>query len=118
MLTIRAEIKRNEQKVDGTFNVKLRFTLDRKVKRLSTSLFASSTDLTRLGKFKKGTTLQKEIDKLIMGYQSKCAEMQIDLNHYSLDYIFQKLKFEERKSEKIDFIAFSQQWIDGNSALC
>ncbi len=112
MLTIRAEIKRNEQKVDGTFNVKLRFTLDRKVKRLSTSLFANPTDLTRLGKFKKGTTLQKEIDKLIMGYQSKCAEMQIDLNHYSLDYIFQKLKFEERKSEKIDFIAFSRQWID------
>ena len=32
MLTIRAEIKRNEQKADKTFNVKLRFTLDRSVK--------------------------------------------------------------------------------------
>ena len=35
MLTIRAEIKRNEQKADKTFNVKLRFTLDRSVKRIS-----------------------------------------------------------------------------------
>ena len=34
MLTIKAEIKSGEQKVDGTYNVKLRFTLDRKVKRL------------------------------------------------------------------------------------
>ncbi len=100
MLTIRAEIKKQEQKVDGTFNVKLRFTLDRKVKRLSTSLFANPSDLTRLGNFKKGTVLQKEIDKLISAYQEKCAEMQIDLNHYSLDYIFQKLKFDEQKSKK------------------
>ena len=34
MLTIKAEIKSGEQKVDGTYNVKLRFTLNRKVKRL------------------------------------------------------------------------------------
>ena len=32
MLTIKAEIKKQEQKLDGTYNVKLRFTLDRKVK--------------------------------------------------------------------------------------
>ncbi len=115
MLTIRAEIKRNEQKVDGTFNVKLRFTLDRKVKRLSTSLFAHSCDITKSGNFKKGTTLQKEIDKLIMAYQSKCAEMQIELNHYTLDYIFQKLQFDERKSQEIDFIRFSKEWISTTS---
>jgi hypothetical protein len=28
MLTIKAEIKRSELKVDGTYNVKIRFTLD------------------------------------------------------------------------------------------
>ncbi len=111
MLTIRAEIKQQEQKVDGTFNVKLRFTLDRKVKRLSTSLFARPNDLTKSGNFKKGTTLQKEIDKLIVAYQTKCTEMQVDLNHYSLDYIFKKLKFEEQKSQEIDFISFSKEWI-------
>ena len=42
MLTIKAEIKRSELKVDGTYNVKIRFTLDRKVKRLSTNLFVTS----------------------------------------------------------------------------
>ncbi len=111
MLTIRAEIKQSEQKVDGTYNVKLRFTLDRKVKRLSTSLFAKSTDLTRSGNFKKGTRLLNEVEKLIAAYHLKCAEMQVDLNHYSLDYIFQRLKFEERKKQEIDFIAFAREWI-------
>lgn len=47
MLTIKAEIKKQEQKLDGTYNVKLRFTLDRKVKRLSTSLFVTNKDLTK-----------------------------------------------------------------------
>ncbi len=36
MLAIKAEIKRQEQKADGTYNIKVRFTLNRKVKRLST----------------------------------------------------------------------------------
>ena len=81
MLTIRAEIKKQEQKVDGTYNVKLRFTLNRKVKRLSTSLFVKGTDLTKSGNFRKGTAIYKEIDKLVYAYQEKCNSMQIDLNH-------------------------------------
>ena len=53
MLTIKAEIKKSELKVDGTYNVKIRFTLDRKVKRLSTNLFITSKDLTKSLKFKE-----------------------------------------------------------------
>lgn len=57
MLTIKAEIKKNEQKTDGTYNVKLRFSLNRKVKRLSTSLFIKPINLTRSGNFKKDTSI-------------------------------------------------------------
>ena len=74
MLTIKAEIKRQEQKADGTYNVKLRFTLDRKVKRLSTSLFVRSTDLTKAGDFKKGTAILKKIDSLVYAYQAKWGQ--------------------------------------------
>ncbi len=110
MLTIKAEIKKNEQKTDGTYNVKLRFTLNRKVKRLSTSLFVKPTDLTRTGNFRKGTLISKEIDKLVNAYQLKCDSMQIDLNCYSLEQIFKRLNFEEHKEKSIDFIQFSRQW--------
>jgi transposase len=111
MLTIKAEIKRGEKKVDGTYNVKLRFTLDRKVKRLSTSLFVKPEELTKTGDFKRNTKIYKEIEALLTAYQSKCNAMQTDLNHYSLDYIFKLLKFEEQKEKQIDFIAFSREWI-------
>ena len=67
MLTIKAEIKRQEQKADGTYNVKVRFTLNRKVKRLSTSLFIKPSDLTKTCNFKKGTTIHKEIEQLVTG---------------------------------------------------
>ena len=109
MLTIKAEIKRGEQKNDGTYNVKLRFTLDRKVRRLSTSLFVKPEELTKTGQFKKNTRVCKEIERLLMAYQEKCNAMQIDLNNYSLDYIFKLLRFEEQKEEQIDFICFSRR---------
>ena len=47
MLTISAEIKRDGKRLDGTYNVKLRFTLGRKVRRKSTTLFASPKDITK-----------------------------------------------------------------------
>lgn len=112
MLTIKAEIKRDEQKVDGNYNVKLRFTLNRKVKRLSISLFVKSSELTRSGNFKKSTAIYKEIDKLVNAYQQKCDAMQIDLNGYTLEQVFKRLKYEEQKDKTIDFIRFSRQWIE------
>ena len=115
MLTIKAEIKRQEQKADGTYNVKLRFTLDRKVKRLSTSLFVRSTDLTKAGDFKKGTAILKKIDSLVYAYQAKCDSMQIDLNNYSLEDIFKRLKFEEQKEHDVNFIAFARDWVANTS---
>lgn len=72
MLTIKAEIKKRELKADGTYNVKLRFTLDRKVKRLSTSLFIKPSELTKTGNFKKGTKIFQEIEELTAAYQAKC----------------------------------------------
>ena len=111
MLTIKAEIKKDSLRVDGTYNVKLRFTLNRKVKRLSTSLFVRPEELTKTGDFKKNTKIYKEVETLLTAYQSKCNAMQIDLNHYSLDYIFKLLKFEEQKEKPIDFISFSREWI-------
>lgn len=65
MLTFNAEIKRGELKQDGTYNVKLRLTLDRKVKRLSNSLFATPKDLTKDFKIKQSSPLRREVDNLI-----------------------------------------------------
>lgn len=111
MLTIKAEIKRSELKVDGTYNVKIRFTLDRKVKRLSTNLFVTQQDLTKSLKFKEDTSIKREIDRLVLYYREQCLKLQLDQNHYSLDETIEFLNGEQEKQQTIDFIKFSREWI-------
>ena len=111
MLTIKAEIKRSELKVDGTYNVKIRFTLDRKVKRLSTNLFVTQQDLTKSLKFKEDTSIKREIDRLVLYYREQCLKLQLDQNHYSLDEIVEFLNGEQEKQQTINFIKFSREWI-------
>lgn len=115
MLTIRAEIKKQEQKLDGTYNVKLRFTLDRKVKRLSTSLFVTNKDLSKDLKIKQSSPIKQEVDNLIRSYQEKCAKLQIELNHYTIDEVMDYLDGEHQKQQIIDFIKFSREWISLSS---
>lgn len=111
ILTIKAEIKKSELKVDGTYNVKIRFTLDRKVKRLSTNLFITSKDLTKSLKFKEDTSIKRAIDRLVLYYREQCFKLQLDQNHYSLDEIIEFLNGEQEKQQTIDFIKFSREWI-------
>ena len=112
MLTIKAEVQRDKQRSDGTYNVKVRFTQDRKVKRLSSSLFVSSKDLTKSFNFKEGTTVKKEVDKLINTYQEKCAKLQLEVNHYTLDDILAFLKSDREQTQPIDFILFCKEWLE------
>lgn len=111
MLTINAEIKKDGLRSDGTYNVKLRFTLDRKMRRLATSLFVTSKDLTKELKIKQNSPIKKEIDSLIRSYQEKCAKLQVELNHYTIDEVMDYLDGEHQKQQTIDFIKFSREWI-------
>ena len=80
MLTINAEVKSEGKRLDGTYNVKLRFTLYRKVRRQGTSLFATSKDLTKDLKIKQTSPLRREVDNLVHAYQEKCTKLQVK-NH-------------------------------------
>lgn len=111
MLTIKAEVQQDKKKSDGTYNVKIRFTQDRKVKRLSTNLFVTSKDLTKSFKFKEDAYIKREIDILVLYYKEQCAKLQLDQNPCSLDDIFDYLNGEYEKKQMIDFIEFSRKWI-------
>ena len=111
MLTIRAMVKKDGMRVDRTYNVKLSFTYNRKVKRLSTSLFASADDLTKSLSLKDGTDLKRKVDKLVESYKDKCDNLQIDANNYTLDEIIELLKADDERQKPVDFIQFCQWWI-------
>ena len=111
MLTINPEIVKIQRQSNECFTVRLRFTLNRKMKRISTSLFATSKDLTKDFKIKPSSPLKREVNNLIRSYQSKCAKLQIELNHYTIDEIMDYLNDEQQKRQTIDFIEFSREWI-------
>lgn len=115
MLTIKAEVQQDKQRSDETYNVKIRFTLDRKVKRLSTSLFVTPQDLTGSFKVKEGTAIQIEIDSLVLYYKQQCAQLQLDRHNYTLDDILDLLNGKRKKLQTIDFIGFSREWIASTS---
>lgn len=117
MLTIKSEIKKQEQKLDGTYNVKLRFTLDRKMRRLATSFFATPKDLTKDLKINPSSPIKQEVDNLIRGYQERCAKLQIELNNYAIDDVMDFLDGEQQKQQTIDFIKFSREWITSSFYL-
>lgn len=115
MLTIKAEVQRDKRRSDGTYNVKVRFTQDRRVKRLSSSLFVTSKDLTKSFNFKEGTVVKREVDKLISTYQERCSKLQLEVNHYTLDDILAFLKSEREQAQSIDFIQFCKEWLETTS---
>ena len=89
MLTIKAEVQQDKQRSDKTYNVKVRFTMNRKVRRLSTNLFITPKELTKDFKFKEGTPIKKEIDNLVVYYKERCNKLQIDQNNYTLEDILE-----------------------------
>ena len=111
MLTINAEIKKNEQRSDKTYNVKLRFTLNRKIKRLSTTIFVTPKDLTKEFKIKQSSPFYKEVNELICDYQEKCAKLQIEQHGYTIDDVIDCLNGEQAQKQIIDFIQFCREWI-------
>ena len=81
------------------------------MRRLSTSLFVTSKDLTKEFKIKQNSPIKQEIDSLIRSYQERCAKLQVELNHYTIDEVMDYLDGEYQKQQIIDFIQFSREWI-------
>lgn len=111
MLTINTEVVRTKRQSNECFTIRLRFTLDRRMKRLSTSLFATSKDLTKDFKIKSSSPLKNKVERLIRDYQEKCSQLQVELNNYTIEDIMNYLDDERQKQQTINFIKFSREWI-------
>ena len=89
--------------MDGTYNVKLRFTKDRAVKRISTDIFATEADLTPKLKFKEDTNTKQEIDKLVLHYRTSLITLHIDTENLDLNEIVMRLQNKDEAEKPIDF---------------
>ena len=111
MLTIKAEVQKDRKRNDGSYNVKIRFTKDRVVKRISSNLFATDADLTSDCKLKEGTIIKQEADRLVLRYRTVINSFHLDSENCDVDAIVNRLLNKEEAEKPIDFIAFCKNWI-------
>lgn len=111
MLTFKVEIRKNEMKVDGTFNVKVRLTFNREVKRLPTHLYVRREDLSKDFKLKNPKYI-KEADKIVRYYEDVCANLPLETSKFTLSDILDYIQSEKERNTPIDFIQFCKQWIE------
>ena len=96
MLTFKAEVLKSQRKVNGTYNVKIRMTYNREVKRLSTNIFVRKEDLTKSFKLKNPKFIQ-EADAIVRYYQEMCAKLSPYANDYTMDDSMAYLQGERKK---------------------
>ena len=97
--------------MDGTYNVKVRFIKDKKVKRVSTDLFATDSDLTSDLKLKEESIVKQEADRLVLHYRTMVNSLHFDSENCDVSEIVNRLLCKEEAENPIDFIAFSKKWI-------
>ena len=110
MLTFKAEIRKNEMKVGGTFNVKIRLTYNREVKRLATHIFVRAEDLTKDFKLKNPKYI-KEADRLVRYYEELCMGLPLEASNLTLSDVLDYIQKEKEKNTPIDFIQFCKDWL-------
>ena len=111
MLTIKAEVQKDRKRNDGSYNVKIRFTKDRTVKRISTNLFATDADLTSDLKLREDSMIKQEADRLVLHYRTLVNSLHLDYGNDDISEIVNRLLCKEEAEKPIDFIAFSKKWI-------
>lgn len=115
MLTIKAEIEKGKVRNDGTYNVRIRFTKGRVVKRISTDLFATNADLTTDFKLKEESVIKQEADRLVLHYRTIVNSLHLDFENYDVGEIVKRLLNKEEAEKPIDFIAFCKNWVATSS---
>lgn len=108
MATFKATIFKDRQREDKTWNVVIRFTHERKVRYISTTMYVTKKDLTAGFKIKNQLILDK-CDALIREYRNRIAKLNLEINSIDIDFIVEFMKSKADKNG-IDFIAFSRKW--------
>lgn len=109
MATFKATIFKDRQRVDKTWNVFIRFTHERKVRYIATTMYVTKKDMTAGFKIKNQQIIDK-CDALIRTYREKIAPLNLELNDIPIDDVVEYIKSGKKDNAGIDFIGFARKW--------
>ena len=114
-ITVKAVVVKSEKKKDGTYNVKIRITHDRKYKFIPTNIFVSDSDLKKDFSFKSvrikdlTSDLERQIRAII-------EEMGMEVNYMSIVQIIDRIKLKlsgREESFYLDFCKYMTDYANG-----
>ncbi|WP_028896668.1 phage integrase SAM-like domain-containing protein [Prevotella sp. HUN102] len=109
MATFKATIFKDRQRSDKTWNVVIRFTHDRKVRYLSTTMYVTKKDITASYKIKNADILDRCND-LIKVYRERVNELDLEFNEIDIDTIISYLK-QKKENNGVSFTDFAHKWM-------
>lgn len=112
MATFKPDIQ--YKRADGTYNIRIRIIHNKEVRRMSTTLYASATDLTKSLKIKNANLID-QVNNLMSECRKICNDLGSSIINLSIDELVRilktKLKGEDDGKFKLDFIAFANEEI-------
>lgn len=93
----------------------IRFTHDRKVRYISTSMYVSQKDITSSFKIKNVQILDK-CEDIIRTYRDRISELNLEFNNIHIDTIVSYLK-QKRDKRGISFTEFYQEWMEKHTEI-
>lgn len=114
MPTFKAEIQNKRR--DGTYNVRIRVTHNREVRRFSTNLFVTEHEVTKRGKIKNAQVLDISED-IVSKCRAICNGFGMEILEMPIDALVDKLKYRLTGGDtfRLDFIEYAQGKIPGLS---
>lgn len=117
MTTFKALILPHHKREDGTYNVKIRVTHNRKVKYIRTPHYVSPLDVSRRkrnGKEElkiKNQAIIDMMDSIILGYRRRLLSAGSSIESWNIDRLIEFLK-NDTSSFSLDFIAYGRKFAD------
>lgn len=115
MATFKPTLFKDRQRHDKTWNVMIRFTHDRKVRYISTSMYVTQKDITSSFKIKNVQILDK-CEDIIRTYRDRISELNLEFNNIHIDTIVSYLK-QKRDKRGISFTEFYQEWMEKHTEI-
>lgn len=107
MATFKIEIQ--NKRADGTYNVRIRCTHNRKIKRISTNIYITSADLTRSLKIKNQKVLDK-CEPLLKKCRDICTNLGFSINSMDIDELVALIKNKLEGGDKftLEFFTYTR----------
>lgn len=115
MPTFKAVVLSHQQRRDGTYNVKIRVTHNRKHKYIATPYYAGKGDLTRTLKLKNQLYIDG-CEDLMREYRKKCDAVGAAITNYTPEQVCALLQTEEQGAWQVSFYDFAERFISTKRA--